>query len=78
LTLGEAHRRAELARLTTLLSAGGELSALRWQLVRGLRDGSLLLDSSDLVTHLRQTVVNQIAIDQPKYSGFATATAGLS
>ena len=43
--------------------------ALRWQLANGLRDGSLSLDNCALQEHLRHTVVNQIAIDQPKYSG---------
>ncbi|MFP6699246.1 MAG: hypothetical protein VCF08_20505 [Alphaproteobacteria bacterium] len=32
------------------------------------------MDHPGLAEHLRQTVVNQIAIDQPKYSGFKAAT----
>ena len=49
------------------------LDDLRWRLVHELRDGSMPLDSELLQTHLRATVVNQIAIDQPRYAGFKTA-----
>ena len=75
LAFGAPHREAERARLRTLLSAGDSLEALRWRLVHALRDGSMRLDHPGLAAHLRETVVNQIAIDQPKYSGFKTATA---
>jgi aminoglycoside phosphotransferase (APT) family kinase protein len=76
LALGEGARAAEHARLRELLGADGSLSELRWQLTRALRDGGMSLDAAGLAEHLRATVVNQIAIDQPKYSGFKTATAG--
>ncbi|MEZ5557883.1 MAG: phosphotransferase family protein [Pseudomonadales bacterium] len=78
LAIGPRHRAAELARLRALFAvttttAPGELDALRWRLTRGLRDGSIALDRAGLAEHLRATVVNQIAIDQPKYSGFRSA-----
>ena len=73
LSLGEAHRKREHERLKALFSDDGDLETLRWQLVKGLRDGSMPLDSPGLKEHLRSTVVNQIAIDQPIYSGFKTA-----
>ena len=72
LELGVEGRALEHRRLEGLLGEG-DLNALRWQLVHGLRDGSLKLDMPGLADHLRQTVVNQVAIDQPKYSGFKTA-----
>ena len=72
LELGDEGRVLEHRRLSDLLGEG-DLNALRWQLVHGLRDGSLTLDTPGLADHLRQTVVNQVAIDQPKYSGFKTA-----
>lgn len=74
LALGEGARAAERARLRELLGGDGSLSELRWQLTHALRDGSMSLDAPGLAEHLRATVVNQIAIDQPKYSGFKTAT----
>ncbi len=76
LELGPAHRARELRGLETILGRSGDLETLRWALVRGLRDGSIALDTPGLAAHLRQTVVTQIAIDQPRYSGFLTATGG--
>ncbi|HEX7036724.1 MAG TPA: phosphotransferase family protein [Pseudomonadales bacterium] len=75
LALGERARAAEHRRLRELLNAEGSLSELRWKLTRALRDGSLALDAPGLAEHLRSTVVNQIAIDQPKYTGYRTALA---
>ena len=43
------------------------------QLVATIRDGSIALDADGLVGHLRQTVVNQILIDQPTYPGCIAA-----
>ena len=75
LALGDAHRAGEHARLKALLQADGTLPELRWKLTRALRDGAMALDAAGLAEHLRATVVNQIAIDQPRYSGFKTALA---
>jgi aminoglycoside phosphotransferase (APT) family kinase protein len=75
LELGEAVRAGEHARLKALLGEDDTLSALRWRLTRRLRDGSMALNAAGLAEHLRATVVNQIAIDQPRYSGFQTAMA---
>lgn len=75
LVVGEEHRRCERERLCRLLDHEGDLTALRWQLVEGLRDGSVTLDAPGLAEHLRATVVNQVAIDQPRYSGFLAAAA---
>ena len=75
LALGPQHKAGELARLREICGHDGELGELRWELVNGLRDGSRALDDQALTAHLRTTVVNQIAIDQPRYSGFRTAVA---
>jgi hypothetical protein len=47
--------------------------SLRRRLSQGLRTGEIGLDDIAVQQHLRQTVVNQIAIDQPKYSGLRRA-----
>lgn len=73
LTLGPAHLSGEHARLKTFFREDGALLDLRWQLVHGLRDGSISLDAPGLAAHLRTTVMNQLAIDQPKYSALQTA-----
>jgi len=73
LSIGESARKRELGRLQKYFSSAGDLDELRWRLVFGLRDGSINLEDEFICNHLRQTVVNQVAIDQPKYSGFNTA-----
>jgi len=75
LTLGPAHLAAEHARLEALLSTRADLDSLRWQLTNGLRSGEIDVDMPGLHSHLRATVVNQVAIDQPKYSGLTAALA---
>ncbi len=75
LAVGDLYRERELARLRALLGGREELEALRWRLVHALRSGSLSLDDPALIEHLRATVVNQVAIDQPGYSGLRTALA---
>ncbi len=73
LTLGPEHYVRELDRLQLLFQSEDDLMALRWRLANEIRDKQISLDNEALKNHLRQTVVNQIAIDQPKYSGFRTA-----
>jgi len=81
LEMGTAAKQQELAGLEALMSgeeAGigareSSLGDLRWQLTRRLRSGEVDLDDKQLQAHLRQTATNQIAIDQPKYSGLKMA-----
>ncbi len=75
---GVRARQQELQRLRQLLGpevAGVDmaLNDLRWCLVKELREGRRRLDDVALQNHLRATVVNQVAIDQPKYAGLKTA-----
>ena len=75
LHLGPAHLDGEHQRLEALLGVRHDsVIDLRWKLTRALRDGSMPLDTPGLAEHLRTTVVNQVAIDQPKYSGFVAAS----
>jgi aminoglycoside phosphotransferase (APT) family kinase protein len=73
LTLGPVHQALELGRLQALFQSDKGLDALKRRLVTALRDQQISLDNEALQNHLRQTVVNQIAIDQPKYSGLKKA-----
>ena len=73
LELGPWHAEHELEGLTRVLGHGGDLMSLRSELVQGLRSRAIALDRAGLAEHLRQTVVAQVAIDQPRYSGLATA-----
>ena len=76
LELGPAHRAREQAGLERILGRSGDLEMLRWELVRALRDGAIPLDHPGLADHLRETVADQVAIDQPRYSGYRTALGG--
>jgi len=71
----EAQEIKELSALGYQSSNEDALADLRWQLVNALRDGSQALDNSGLKTYLRNSTVNQLAIDQPKYSGLKVALA---
>jgi hypothetical protein len=73
--LGPAHRKCEREGLERILGHSGDLETLRWELVRALRDRSMSLERPGLADHLRQTVVTQVAIDQPQYSGYRAALA---
>lgn len=73
LVIGSTHRTNELTRLQQLFDSGESLSILRWRLVHALRENSISLENAALIAHLRTTVVNQVAIDQPKYSGYQSA-----
>ncbi len=78
LDLGPQTNQLELERLQCLLDGPDKQSLLdlRWQLCRELAAGSMSLDSEQLQKHLRLTIANQVAIDQPKYSGLHTALSG--
>ncbi|AXQ30123.1 phosphotransferase family protein [Solimonas sp. K1W22B-7] len=73
LQLGAQCRAREQAGLERVLGHGGEREALRRELVEGLRSGVIALDRPGLPEHLRQSVADQVAIDQPKYPGYRTA-----
>ena len=71
--LGAMLHASELERLQSLLGGDADLSGLRWRLVRTLRDGSADLRDERLQQHLRQTVYDNLAIDQPSYPAFKLA-----
>ena len=68
-----AIQQREHARLAALLGEQDTLEALRWKLVDALRE-QLPLDTRGLAEHLRQTVADQLFIDQPNYSALGNTT----
>jgi len=70
---GAEARRLEADRLRNLLGVDGTLGELRLLLAEGLRYGTIPMDADGLVEHLRNTVVNQVLIDQPTYPGCIAA-----
>tara|TARA_B100001778_G_scaffold316954_1_gene304274 strand:- start:668 stop:1018 length:351 start_codon:yes stop_codon:yes gene_type:complete len=71
--IGSILKEGEVERLNRVVKGDGTLDELRWKLVKELRSQAIELDAPGLEDYLRFTVVNQVAIDQPKYSGLKTA-----
>lgn len=69
LELGAVRRERERNGLEGLLGVSIELAALRRELAQRLRTNLLRLDHPHLGAELRQSVADQIAIDQPNYHG---------
>ncbi|WP_297510064.1 DUF6285 domain-containing protein [uncultured Caulobacter sp.] len=67
-----ARLEAEAAqRLTALVGAQGDAATLNARLCQALRDSAIAPLDPALLSHLRETAIAQIAIDQPGYSGLA-------
>jgi aminoglycoside phosphotransferase (APT) family kinase protein len=73
MAVGREFNESELLRLQEHYQNEGGLEELRWRLVNDIRDETLPLDNQWLKEHLRTNVVNQAAIDQPRYSGVKKA-----
>ncbi|MDA1302267.1 MAG: phosphotransferase [Proteobacteria bacterium] len=72
------YRNLELESLQDLLgSQQSDLETLRWSLVNQLRNGDLALTGDALKRHLWTCAVQQIQIDNPRYSGLAQARAAV-
>ena len=72
--LGPHFAAAQYDRLQNLLGGDAELVELSWQLVKRLRDETSDLSDDSLKQHLRQTSFEALAIDQPHYHAFITAS----
>jgi Tfp pilus assembly PilM family ATPase len=73
LTLAPGFEAAEKARLETLLGKTGTLEGLNRLLCQRIAAGDMGLDNAALMKHLTKTTMGKLAIDQPKYAGYATA-----
>ena len=71
--MGSRLKEGEVKRLNKVVHGDGTLDELRWKLVKDIRSQAIELDAPGLEDYLRFTVVNQVSIDQPKYSGLKTA-----
>ena len=71
LALAPGQADAERARLIALLGAGpdGERDALSRELAARIRAGELALDDPALLDHLRQSLVEALRINNPRWLG---------
>ena len=74
-TLGLAAEMAAVERLRMLLGLEGDFETLNAELCARLADGRLAPLDPAVLAHLKASVVDQVAIDQPTYWGLA-ALAG--
>ena len=73
--LGPAAEAAAVERLRALLGVDGGFEALNAELCARLADGRLAPLDPALLAHLKASVADRIAIDQPGYSGLAALEA---
>jgi hypothetical protein len=66
---------AEQRRLVQLLGHDGDLHTLNTELTTAIADGVLPLDSRGLIEHLRQTLHDTLAINNPKWIVTDSASA---
>ncbi|KQY92179.1 protein kinase [Caulobacter sp. Root1455] len=73
--LGPSAEAAAVTRLSALLGLEGDFKTLNAELCARLGDGRLAPLDPVVLAHLRACVIDQIAIDQPGYSGLAALEA---
>lgn len=70
LALGAAADAAERVRIQALLDVDNDdLAALRAQLAQRIEAGTVALDDQALLQHLRETLRDALAIDNPGWTG---------
>ncbi len=70
LASGDALNSAERKRLMSLLGEQGDLTELDKKLAEKISDGSIDIENDELFTHLWETTVAKLAIDNPNYSTY--------
>ena len=70
LTLAENSNAAEAARLTQLLGIDGALIDQNRELAGKIASGEIDLKTPGLATHLWQTTMDKLAVDQPNYASY--------
>jgi hypothetical protein len=67
LEMRPAHAHAEAARLTAILGHHGEVEELSRELAERIRTGQIALDDPALRAHVRQSLEDALAINNPKW-----------
>lgn len=73
LELGGDMDDARVRRLAELLGSEGELESLVEELSRGIRAGNYDIRTPGLAEHLRATVMDKLAVDNPRYESYRRA-----
>ena len=67
LELRSAQAKAEHERLTAILGHEGEVEALSVELAEKIRAGAISIDDPALRAHVRQSLADALAINNPKW-----------
>jgi hypothetical protein len=65
--LRETQSKAERERLRTLVGHDGDVETLSRELSELIREGAIDLNDADLRAHLRQSLADALAINNPKW-----------
>ncbi|HYG27725.1 MAG TPA: DUF6285 domain-containing protein [Caulobacteraceae bacterium] len=73
--LGPQAQADAAERLRALLGRDGDFGTLNAELCDRLASGELTAGDPQVLAHLKATVIDQVKIDQPSYSGLKTLTS---
>ena len=73
---GPSAEARAVARLTALLGREGDFATLNAALCDGLADGGIDGADPEVLEHLKASIIDQVRIDQPQYSGLRTQVEG--
>ena len=73
---GAAAEASATARLQDLMGEEGDFASLNTALCQAIREGTIDITATALLAHMRASIIDQVQIDQPNYSGLKAALAG--
>jgi len=73
LELGAGLAAGEKERLVTMLGLDGTLRSLNTELCRRIRENEQDMQDPALISHLHQTTMGRLSIDNPRYSAYLKA-----
>jgi hypothetical protein len=73
---GPAAQAAAVERLRALLGRDGDFATLNAVLCEGIKAGTIDPLDPEVLAHMKASIIDQVRIDQPRYSGLRTLTEG--
>jgi hypothetical protein len=73
---GAAAEAAATTRLQKLMGEKGDFATLNTALCQAIRQGTIDITAPALLAHMRVSIIDQVQIDQPNYSGLKAALTG--
>lgn len=73
---GPDAEEAAVVRLRALIGRDGDFATLNAALCDGIQDGTIDPLDPAVLAHMKSSIIDQVRIDQPQYSGLRTLTQG--